>query len=218
MKATLSVVGIACAASLFLGGAGARPQEGAGARQDSSNPAAWGGVSLAERVRALLSASGVEVGAEVKHETAARARSHREVRISWEADKAALPRPAAAQYLNAPGRVALARAAERRVGGLPKQRSAELSSDLVVVVALDAEGRMRWCGLVEDPRLLRAEWPGADGELTGQVLYKESAEFLVAYPDDDSIKELRLYHPDWDGRAFSLKPVGTVAPDEGRRP
>jgi hypothetical protein len=77
---------------------------------------------------------------------------------------------------------------------------------------------MRWCGLVADQRLLRAEWPGADGELTGQVLYKESAEFFVAYPDDDSIKEIRLYHPDWDGRAFSLKPVGAVAPEGGGRP
>lgn len=218
MKITLSALGLACAASLFLAAAGARTQDGAGVRQDSPNPAAWGGASLTERVRALLTAAGVEVGADVKPAAAARARSHREVRISWEADKAALPRPAAAQYLNAPGRVALARAAERREGGLPKQRSAELSSDQVVVVALDAEGRMRWCGLVPDPRLLRAEWPGADGELTGQVLYRESAEFFVAYPDDDSIKEIRLYHPDWDGRAFSLKPVGAVAPEGGGRP
>lgn len=218
MKITLSLVGLGCAASLFLVAAGARSQEGAVVRHDSSNPAAWGGAGLAERVRALLSAAGVDVGADVKPAAAARARSHREVRISWEADRAALPRPAAAQYMNAPGRVALARAAERREGGLPKQRSAELSSDHVVVVALDAEGRMRWCGLVEDPRLLRAEWPGADGELTGRVLYKESAEFLVAYPDDDSIKEIRLYHPDWDGRAFSLKPLGAVAPGGGGRP
>lgn len=218
MKIVLSVVGLACAASLFLVAAGARQQEGARVRQDSSNPAAWGGASLAERVRALLSAAGVEVGADVKPAAAARARSHRAVRILWEADKAALPRPAAAQHLNAPGRVALARAAERREGGLPKQRSAELSSDQIVVVALDAEGRMRWCGLVADPRLVRAEWPGADGELTGHVLYKESAEFFVAYPDDDAIKEIRLYHADWDGRAFSLKSVGAVATDGEGRP
>ena len=218
MKITLSVLGLACAASLFPAAAGARPQDGASVRRDSPNPAARGGASLDERVRSLLSAAGVEVGADVKHAAEARARSHREVRIFWEADKAALPRPAAAQYMNAPGRVALARAAERREGGLPKQRSAEMSSDHVVVVALDAEGRMRWCGLVEDPRLLRAEWPGADGELTGRVLYKESAEFFVAYPDDDSIKEIRLYHPDWDGRDFSLKPVGAVAPEGGGRP
>lgn len=218
MKITLSLLGLACAASLFLAAAGAGPQERANVRKDSSDPAAWGGASLAERVRALLSAAGVEVGADLKPAADARARTHREVRIAWEADKAAIPRTAAAQHPNAPGRVALARAAERREGGLPKQRSAELSPDQLVVVALDAEGRMRWCGLVADPRLLRAEWPGADGELTGRVLYRESAEFFVAYPDDDSIKEIRLYHPDWDGRAFSLKPVGAVAPGAGGRP
>jgi hypothetical protein len=99
----------------------------------------------------------------------------------------------------------------RREGALPKQRSAELSPTQIVVVALDAEGRMRWCGLVNDPRLLRAEWPGPDGQLTGQVIYKESAEFVVSYPDDDSIAEIRLYHPDWDGQDFSLELVGAVA-------
>ena len=70
---------------------------------------------------------------------------------------------------------------------------------------------MRWCGLVEDPRLLRAEAPGPDGELTGQVIYRESAEFVVQYPDDEAIAEVRLYHPDWDGQKFSLELVGAVA-------
>jgi hypothetical protein len=99
----------------------------------------------------------------------------------------------------------------RREGVLPKQRSAELSPTQVVVVALDAEGRMRWCGLVADPRLLRAEAPGEDGALTGQVLYKESAEFVIQYPDDEAVAEVRLYHPDWDGQKFSLALVGAVA-------
>ena len=70
---------------------------------------------------------------------------------------------------------------------------------------------MRWCGLVPDPRQLRAEVPGPDGELTGQVIYRESAEFIVNYPDDESIREIRLYHPKWDGQKFSLAPVGAVA-------
>ena len=68
MKITLSALGLACAASLFLAAAGARPQEGAGVRQDSADPAAWGGASLAQRVRALLSASGVEVAAGITFE------------------------------------------------------------------------------------------------------------------------------------------------------
>lgn len=206
MKATLSAIGLLCASLLF---ATAGAQE-TGAPAASSNNDVASRASLSERVRGLLAASGVEVGSAVNM-TSASARAHRELRVSWEADKATLPSPAAVQYKNAAGRVALASATVRREGGLPRQRSAELSSTQVVVVALDAEGRMRWCGLVTDPRLLRAEWPGPDGELTGQVLYKESAEFVVQYPDDDAVAEVRLYHPDWDGQKFSLELVGAVA-------
>jgi hypothetical protein len=207
MKATLSAVGLILAASLLLATTGAQES---GAPAPLGNNAVGSRVTLSERVRGLLAESGVEVGAAASP-AASSARSHRELKVSWEADKAALPRPAAAQNRNAPGRVALLSASARRAGALPKQRSAELSPTQVVVVALDSEGRMRWCGLVEDPRLLRAEAPGPDGELTGQVIYRESAEFVVQFPDDEAIAEVRLYHPDWDGQKFSLELVGAVA-------
>ena len=208
MKATLSAIGLVVAASLLFATTGAQ-ESGAPARR--ADGAVGSRVTLSERVRGLLAESGVEVGAAANPPAGSSARSHRQLRVSWEADKAALPRPAAAQYKNAPGRVALLSASARRAGALPKQRSAELSPTQVVVVALDSAGRMRWCGLVADPRLLRAEWPGPDGELTGQVLYRESAEFVVQYPDDEAVAEVRLYHPDWDGQKFSLELVGAVA-------
>ena len=207
MKVMLSAVGITLAAAMLFATTGAQET---GKHAPQTEAAVSNRATLSERVRGLLAESGVGVGT-ADTTPAASARSHRELRVSWEADKAALPRAASAQYRNAPGRVALASAPVRREGGLPKQRSAELSPTQVVVVALDAEGRMRWCGLVTDPRLLRAEVADADGELTGQVLYKESAEFIIQYPDDESIKEIRLYHPDWDGQKFSLEPVGAVA-------
>src|SRR5918993_166554 len=80
------------------------------------------------------------------------------------------------------------------VGAAANPSAPARSPTQVVVVALDSEGRMRWCGLVADPRLLRAEVPGPDGELTGQVIYRESAEFVVQYPDDEAVTEVRLYH------------------------
>lgn len=208
MKLMLSALGIALVASLLFATAGAQE---AGGNAPQAEAAAGGRASLAERVRGLLAESGVEVGATTSAAPTS-ARAHRELRLTWEADRVALPSPAAAQYKNAAGRVALAQASVRREGGLPRQRSAELSPTQVVVVALDAEGRMRWCGLVTDPRLLRAELPGPDGELSGQVIYRESAEFVVQYPDDDAVREVRLYHPDWDGQKFSLELVGAVAP------
>lgn len=207
LKATLSAVGLALAASLLLlANVGAQEQ---GAPAPSGHSAVGSRASLAERVRALLAAKGVEVGPAANPAPAAR--SHRQLSVAWEADKSALPAPAAVQNRNAPGRVSLSRGAVRRAGALPKQRSAELSATQVVVVALDAEGRMRWCGLVADPRLLRAEAPGPDGELSGRVIYRESAEFVVSYPDDDAVAEVRLYHPDWDGQNFSLELIGAVA-------
>ena len=207
MKATLSAVAVALAAAALFATTGAQEP---GTNAPPAETAVGSRTSLAERVRSLLAASGVEVGPAANLPSTP-ARSHRVLKVSWEADRAALPKASAAQYGNAPGRVALLGAAARRAGGLPKQRSAELSPTQVVVVALDAEGRMRWCGLVEDPRQLRAEVPGPDGELTGRVVYRESAEFVVNYPDDEAITEVRLYHPGWDGRKFSLAPVGSVA-------
>ncbi|HEX8293220.1 MAG TPA: hypothetical protein VF570_15775 [Pyrinomonadaceae bacterium] len=210
MKTTLSAVGLLLAASLLPARAGAQ-EAGKGSATNAlpAEAAVRSGAPLAERVRALLAAKGVEVGPAANPVPAAR--SHRVLRVAWEADKSALPGPAAAPNRNAPGRVTLARAPVRREGGLPKQRSAELSPTQVVVVALDAGGRMRWCGVVEDPRQLRAEVPGPDGELTGRVVYREAAEFAVSYPDDDAVAEVRLYHPDWDGQDFSLELVGAVA-------
>ena len=207
MKLTLSAVGVAIAAATLFATTGAQESE---KHAPPAGAAVSGRAALSERVRALLAESGVEVGA-ADTTQGAPARSHRELRVTWEADKAALPGPAAAQYKNAAGRVTLSQSAVRREGGLPKQRSAELSPTQVVVVALDAEGRMRWCGLVADPRLLRAEVSDPGVELTGQVIYRESAEFVVHYPDDESITEIRLYHPGWDGQKFSLAPLGAVA-------
>jgi hypothetical protein len=207
MKATLSATGLVLAAAMLFATTGAQES---GAPAPPGNDAVGSRASLSERVRGLLAASGVEVGP-AANPAAAHARSHRVLRVSWEADTAALPKPAAVPYKNAPGRVALLSAAARRDGALPKQRSAELSPTQLIVAAFDSEGRMRWCGLVADPRLLRAEVPGPDGELTGQVIYRESAEFVVQYPDDEAVTEVRLYHPDWDGQKFSLELVGAVA-------
>ncbi|HWS90719.1 MAG TPA: hypothetical protein VN282_27365 [Pyrinomonadaceae bacterium] len=206
-KVTLSAIGVGVVAAMLFATAGAQE---AGRHAPPAGAAVPGRAALAERVRALLAESGVEVGA-ADTTTPAPARTHRELRITWQADKASPPGPASAQYGNAGGRVALARAAVRREGALPKRRSAELSPTQVVVVALDAEGRIRWCGLVADPRLLRAEVSDPGVELVGQVIYRESAEFVVHYPDDESITEIRLYHPDWDGQKFSLAPLGAVA-------
>jgi len=95
-------------------------------------------------------------------------------------------------------------------GALPRQRNPELSSDQIVVVAVDVKGQEIDWQLIPDPRILRAEHPGPTGELSGEVLHHAETELLITLPDDPAIRELRLYHPRWTGTAFVLDLLGTI--------
>lgn len=210
MRVKLPVLFLVTCASLIPAAADVAAQEAAAPAE--ARAVAERRSSVPGRVGELLSAAGVHVEDGGPPPDAARAGSHREVRVTWEAERASPPGLATARNASAPGRVTLSLGSQRREGGLPKRRSAELSPNHLMLVAVDAGGRLRWWGLIDDPRILRAEWPGDDGELTGRVLYKETAEFAIQYPDDESIAEIRLYRPDWDGKGLSLKSVGSVAP------
>jgi hypothetical protein len=96
------------------------------------------------------------------------------------------------------------------VGSLPRQRSAELSAEQIVVVAVDGQGREIYRRLIPDPRILRAEHPGPTGELRGQVLHHASTVFRVTLPDDPAVEEVSFYHPRWTGTTFILEWLGAV--------
>ncbi|HYE13999.1 MAG TPA: hypothetical protein VD968_06120 [Pyrinomonadaceae bacterium] len=170
--------------------------------------------SREEAVHAQLQELLAGVGVIVARETlpAAPSRSYREITVAWEADKAAAPAmDDAALEQRRPGRFSRASAPRARVGSLSRQRSLELSPEQLLVVAVDGAGRMKWWSLVPDPRVIRAEAPGPDGVLAGQTLLRESAELLLAFPDDESVTELRLYHPRPEGGRFTLEPVAAIA-------
>lgn len=95
-------------------------------------------------------------------------------------------------------------------GPMPRQRMPELSSDQILVVATDEQGEQSGWTLIPDPRIIRAESPGPDGELSGQVLHLSSAEFLVPVPAV-SAAALRFYQPFWTGTRFSLILLGALA-------
>lgn len=161
------------------------------------------------RLQELLSEVGVSVPDEASQ--VAPSASYRELIVSWQADKARLDAlDAEARVRNPAGRFSRSEAARTRRGALPKQRSLELSPDQVLVVAVDAASRMKWWGLTPDPRIVRAEFPGPDGVLTGQTVVNDDAAMLLAYPDDPAITELRLYHPRWTGERFALELIGTL--------
>jgi hypothetical protein len=99
---------------------------------------------------------------------------------------------------------------QRHVGALPRQRSFELASDHVLVITVGADARLRWWSLIPDPRILRSESPGPNGQLSGEVIYQSSVDFTVNIPDDTEAVELRLYHPRWTGENFDLIPIEAI--------
>ena len=97
------------------------------------------------------------------------AQSSQEVRVRWEVSIAAPPgivlKPG--QYHPAPLFTLVDR--RQRSSPMPRQRSPELSSDQLLVVAIDAQGQEKEQVLLSDPRVLRAESLGPTGELRGEV-------------------------------------------------
>jgi hypothetical protein len=92
-----------------------------------------------------------------------------------------------------------------------RERDPQLAVGEIVVIAADANGQPVGWQHVRDPRIVRAESPGADGVLTGQTFYRPVAEMVVSVPDDVGATQLRFYEPQWTGQTFVLNPLGTVA-------
>jgi hypothetical protein len=96
-------------------------------------------------------------------------------------------------------------------GQAPRQRMPELSTDQILIVAIDGSGEQSDWALIPDPRILRAELPGPSGELSGQTLYRTETDFLVTIPRGLLAAKLNFYHPNWTGREFSLELIGSLS-------
>jgi len=108
-----------------------------------------------------------------------------------------------------PGVVSLL-AAEKKNGKLPRDRVLDLSPNQVLLIAVDASGKLRWWRLFLDPRLVRAEVPDASGQLNNQEHYLNTVDFVIDYPSEVGISEVRLYHPLWTGKEFQLELIGKL--------
>lgn len=86
------------------------------------------------------------------------------------------------------------RSSEVKQGTLPKRRSFQIASDQLLIVTVDHQSRLRWWSTIPDPRILRAERPGPNGLLTGEVIFQKSVHFTLNIPADSAAVELRLYH------------------------
>ncbi|MBI4478728.1 MAG: hypothetical protein HY651_01785 [Acidobacteria bacterium] len=183
------------------------------AQVNRAGGSAGAGVRSGENIVALLKGQGIAV---LATPVALENQAAQELRIHWvpsgPASAANASRPGSGERFEIVGKQSDQK--------LPRQRSAELSSDLLLVVSLDSDNRLMSWALIPDPRLIRAEFPNAAGELRGQVLQRPEVEFLVLVPDHASLAELRFYHPRWTGETFILElaggsPLTAIAKDSG---
>jgi hypothetical protein len=160
-----------------------------------------------QRLSQLMAATGVRVEQSSIINTGA---AYRMMRIRWDGSpKNDSSSTLAMEAQSAPMSSTILQE-QKRSGGLPRQRSMELSPDHLLVITDDPKAQLRWYSLIPDPRLVRGEAPGPNNELTGQVRYLQKVDFVVNFPDDESATELRFYQPVWNGREFTLTLINTV--------
>ena len=99
---------------------------------------------------------------------------------------------------------------KQEAGTVTLPKSSELSTDQVVVVAIDNQQRLCSWNVVADPRTVRAEHGDADGTIKGNLFHRTTAYMLVDLQDSPTVAQLRFYHPRWTGTEFVLDPLGAA--------
>jgi len=153
----------------------------------------------------LFSNAGLQVGAALP---TANTSSYTELRLQWESLDKAGPSGLITEAQSATAGRLNQRSSTARAGMLPRYRSAELSPDQMLVVALDGKGAVRWWRLMIDPRLVRAE-VGEPTEMRSENYYLARVDFIIECPDDPVLTELRFYRPVWNGEMFHLELLGS---------
>lgn len=90
------------------------------------------------------------------------------------------------------------------------QRNIQYSEDQLVVVSLDANGLERYRDVHNDPRLIRAELADGDGRLESRLLFRSSASFSFAIPDDPETDSVKILKPRWNGGEFAFDTIATL--------
>jgi len=165
---------------------------------------------MAKAVGDLLAAFGIQAGKSI---SVLDTLGHKEVRVRWQSS--ASRKANAISEQGRAGSISFGEMVEHE-DFLPQHRSFELSTSQMLVIALDATGEMRWFNLFPDPRLIRSESTTPTGEMKSEEFYTDSLEFSIAYPNDATIKELRLYKPAWTGSAYRLDFLAAVEVEPNR--
>lgn len=97
-----------------------------------------------------------------------------------------------------------------RAGEPVRHRSSLAGDDQLTILGRDAAGRIIWRSFVADPALVRAEFAGPDGRLTGKELRTAGAALTLEIPDDPLIRRVEILSWSQTGSARSLKVRGVI--------
>ena len=161
------------------------------------------GTDAVTRLRPVLEREGIDVDS-------SSAPSHgnlQQLRVRLRTDAASRAASAAGQ----PPKAVAETVARVKSGPLRTARGRTLAPDRLVVVALDAEDRLKGLAIVQDPRIRRLEYPYGNGELVSDgIEYADESELAVTLPDDASIEKIRVYSTRWTGVEYQLDLVATI--------
>ena len=145
--------------------------------------------------------------------------SYTMLRINWASDDPKAPeraevagiRPFAGQPFD--GRTMRVTGRKRMKGSLARPRGFIPHSDDLLMVAVGADGQVRYWYPFADPRLTSEEHLPLPGESTGKprrTFHLSRATFYIGVPDDPEIREVRFYNPRWTGSEHVLDAMGTI--------
>lgn len=163
--------------------------------------------SNADRLENLLSSDAVTVAE--ANLLASPSEQAKTIRVRLETDTAAAHGDSALEAAR-PAKISIL-TAKSSGGVVARMRSLELSPTLIFIASLDERKNLIWWTTAPDPRLFRAETADETGKLSGETKYLENAEMLFSIPDDAKIREIRFYHPQWNGAEYDLQPLGGVS-------
>lgn len=108
--------------------------------------------------------------------------------------------------------VRLVESKTRQFSETPMQRryGFQLTTEELFIAAVDAKSQLKWWEVTTDPRIIRGEWPGPDGQLTGVLYYSTRPGIHITIPDVGEITEVRIFLPRWDGALHTLDQLATI--------
>lgn len=98
---------------------------------------------------------------------------------------------------------------KRVVSKVPRQRNPQLTSQHLVIIGYDEKNREIARVMIPDPRLIRMEEIDDSGRfISKRIIYEDTAEFSLLFPENPQLRTMKFYHPNWTGEKYILNLIG----------